>query len=188
MHPGVSGRKHLPRFRDWPPKSRTEIQEPRSQTLRTPSYKYSEPIQKYERPHAVNRNQEYFNRYGNAPDQQRSEDDYSQQTHPADNYGGQGYYGRSQIDTGKRGFRRKSMLDGRHVVRKRNAGGEDMNGVLEERARRKGRQRNRQDVDAPGAGTLQKVISTGKELTKLPPQINQIFDDLKPVQSIVKLL
>ena len=155
----MSGRKHLPRFRDWPPKPRTEIQEPRSKTSRKPSYEYSEPIQKYERPHGVDRNRDYSSRYGNVPDQQRSEGDYSQQSGVADNNGGQGYYGRSQIDTGKRGFRRQSMVDGRNVVRKRSTGGEDVDGVVEGRETREGRQRNRLDV--PGAGTLQKIISTG---------------------------
>ena len=159
----MSGRKHLPRFRDWPPKARTEIQAPRSKTSRKPSYEYRESDQKYERPHGVNRNQDYSSRYANVPGQRRSEGDYSQQRDVADNYGGQSDYGRSQIDTGKRGFRRQSMVDGRNVVRKRSTGGDDMDGVLEGRETRKGRQWNRLDVDMPGAGTLQKIISTGEK-------------------------
>ena len=164
----------MPRFRDWPPKRRTEIQEPRSKTPRKPSYEYRESDQKYERPHGVDRNRDYSSRYANVPGQRRSEGDYSQQRGVADNYGGQGYYG-GQIDTGKRGFRQQ--LNDRHVVRKRSTGGEDLDGVLEGRETREGRQRSRLDVDVPGAGTLQKVISTGTRETQ-QPRLDQTFDDI----------
>ena len=149
MHPGVSGRKHLPRFRDRPAKPETRRHESRMEPPRKQPTQHR-PYRNYEQP---NTNQDYVSRYGNRAGQQRLDDDpYPQTAGFAGQYGGQNSYPRRQ------GYQSQPTYEGRYAVRKRNR----EEGVGAEEVTAKGHRRKKRETSV-GAGTVQRSISTGKK-------------------------
>ena len=153
----------MPRFRDWPAKSRAKMQEPQLETSRKLQHEYRQPNWKYKQP---DRNQDYFSHHGNTQSQQRLEEDaYPQLAGLASNFGGQNYYGRNKPAAGQQGFKPQSVLDERYGVQKRNFNGDRREGVQGERDTRKRGKRKKRDAGTSGAGTVQKSLSTGKKHT-----------------------
>jgi len=152
MHPGVSGRKHLPRFHDRPVKPQTRTHKSNMEPPRMQPNQHTQPYNNYGQ---HNTNQDYFSRYGNRASQQRLDDDpYPQTAGFAGQYGGQNSYPRRQ------GYQSQPTYDSRYAVRKRN--GEE--GVGAEEVTAKGYKRKKRDTEtSAGAGTVQRSISTGKK-------------------------